>query len=90
METGILGEECLATGNGEENTCEEVIVARADEYCAVIVNINYHARMRGIGYSRATAREGSKARKIPGNFAMLTIPVTARSMNQMNVTIHVG
>ena len=36
--------------------------------------------------AHSTAREGSKARKIPGWAVIFTIPVTPRSNNQTNVT----
>ena len=34
----------------------------------------------------STAREGSKARKIPGKVVIFTMPVTPSSINQTNVT----
>lgn len=38
-------------------------------------------------YVHMTARDGSKARKIPGKRVMLTMPVIARSISHIKVTI---
>ena len=72
----------LTTGDGQEDTSKEVIVPGAHKHWRIVKT----ATARATHNIHRTAREGSKARKIPGWVVMFIMPVTPSNSIQTNVT----
>ena len=64
----LLCEECLAAGDGEQNARKRVVLFRAHKVWGYV---NHFAYMSQNPQLHMMARDGSKARKMPGNFVML-------------------
>jgi hypothetical protein len=81
-----LGKQGLTPGYGKQDPSEQIILPRAHKnYVKRDKNATTATRNDGFD-SRIMAREGSKARKTPGNFTTLMIPVMASKSSQMSVT----